>query len=106
MASVYVARDLRHERTVAVKVLKPEQAAADRALDGRSDVYSLAAVLYEMLSGEPPHTGQTMQAVISRVLSETPRSPQSLRSTIPARVDTAILRALSKLPADRFQSAG
>jgi serine/threonine-protein kinase len=86
--------------------MSPEQATGERTIDGRSDVYSLAAVLYEMLTGEPPHTGSTAQAVFARLITEKARSPRLVRANIPAHVDAAIGRALEKLPADRFASAG
>ena len=85
--------------------MSPEQTAADRNLDGRSDIYSLGCVLYEMLAGEPPHTGATAQAVIAKTLAEQPRPLRSLRQTVPAHVDAAVHKALQKLPADRFASA-
>ncbi|HEV8498079.1 MAG TPA: protein kinase [Gemmatimonadaceae bacterium] len=85
--------------------MSPEQATGDRQIDGRTDVYSLAAVLYEMLSGDPPHLGGTAQAVISRVLTERPRSIRASRPSVPANVDASVLRALEKLPADRFATA-
>ncbi|HSQ30326.1 MAG TPA: protein kinase, partial [Gemmatimonadaceae bacterium] len=86
--------------------MSPEQATGERTIDGRSDVYSLAAVLYEMLTGEPPHTGSTAQAVIARVLTEKTRSVRASRANVPQHVDASITRALEKLPADRFASAG
>jgi serine/threonine-protein kinase len=86
--------------------MSPEQAAGDREVDGRSDIYSLACVLYEMFTGDPPHTGSTVQAVIAKVLVEKPRSVRSQRDRIPAHVDAAIERALAKLPADRWATAG
>ena len=82
--------------------MSPEQATGDRALDARTDQYSLAAVLYEMLTGEPPHTGGTAQAIVARVLTESPRSVRATRPTVSPGVDQAIARALSKIPADRF----
>ena len=82
--------------------MSPEQATGDRQVDGRTDIYSLGCVLYEMLTGEPPHPGGTAQAIIAKVLTETPRPVRVLRPTVPARVDAAIERALAKLPADRF----
>src|SRR5207249_7623740 len=59
--------------------MSPEQATGDRVIDGRSDIYSLAALTYEMLAGEPPHTGHTMQQVIARVVTERPRRLRSMR---------------------------
>ncbi|MEO8621394.1 MAG: protein kinase [bacterium] len=85
--------------------MSPEQAAAERTIDGRSDIYALGAVLYEMLTGEPPHTGATMQAVIARVLTQTPPSARSARASIPQHVADALDRALAKVPADRFDTA-
>ena len=85
--------------------MSPEQAVADRAIDGRSDIYSLAAVTYEMLTGEPPHTGSTAQAIISRVINETPRPIRASRASVPVYVEQAVHIALAKLPADRFSSA-
>ena len=86
--------------------MSPEQATGDRALDARSDVFSLGAVLYEMLAGEPPHTGATVQAVIAKLLTERPTSLRIVRDTVPEAVDIAVARALAKIPADRFSSAG
>jgi Tol biopolymer transport system component/tRNA A-37 threonylcarbamoyl transferase component Bud32 len=85
--------------------MSPEQATGDRQVDGRSDLYSLAAVLYEMLTGDPPHTGSTGQAIIARVITDRPRSIRSSRDTVPEYLDAAVQRALAKLPADRFTSA-
>lgn len=85
--------------------MSPEQAAGDRVIDARSDVYSLGAVTYEMLVGEPPHTGANVQQVISRMLVEQPRPISVHRPTVPVHLEEAILRALAKLPADRFASA-
>ena len=85
--------------------MSPEQATGERRVDGRSDIYSLSAVLYEMLTGEAPHVGATSQAVIARVLTERPRRVRTTRDTVPLHVDAAIDRALSKLPADRFSTA-
>ena len=85
--------------------MSPEQATGDRAIDARSDVYSLACVGYEMLTGEPPHTGTTAQAIIARLLTETPRRVRTARPTVPEAVDAAVARALEKLPADRFATA-
>jgi hypothetical protein len=85
--------------------MSPEQATGDRLIDARSDIYSLAAVLYEMLTGEPPHTGSTVQAIIARVLTDRVRPVRSSRDTVPENVDAALQRALAKLPADRFETA-
>ncbi|HWA14786.1 MAG TPA: protein kinase, partial [Gemmatimonadales bacterium] len=86
--------------------MSPEQATGDRQLDARSDVYSLAAVLYEMLSGEPPVTGPNAQAMIAKLMTERPTHLRVVRPSVPEVVDTAVARALDKTPADRFASAG
>src|SRR5512139_815886 len=85
--------------------MSPEQATGDRALDARSDVYSLAAVLYEMLTGEPPVTGATAQAMIAKLMTERPTRVRAVRDTVPEGVDAAVAKALSKVPADRFAGA-
>jgi serine/threonine-protein kinase len=85
--------------------MSPEQATAEKDLSGRSDVYSLASVLYEMLTGDPPHTGSSAQQIIMKIITETPRPATELRKTVPANVAAALARALEKLPADRFESA-
>jgi serine/threonine-protein kinase len=85
--------------------MSPEQATGDRVIDGRSDIYSLGALLYEMLTGDPPHTGSTAQAVIARVLTDRPRSVRATRASVPVHMAAAVERALEKLPADRFTSA-
>src|SRR3989442_634692 len=82
-----------------------EQATGGRELDVRSDVYSLAAVVYEMLAGEPPHTGPTAQAVIAKLLTERPTRIRTVRDTVPEGIDTAVAKALAKVPADRFGGA-
>lgn len=82
--------------------MSPEQATADHAIDGRTDIYSLGAVLYEMLTGDPPYTGSTSQAIIAKMLTDKPRSIRLARPAVPAQVEAAVERALAKLPADRF----
>jgi serine/threonine-protein kinase len=85
--------------------MSPEQAMGEREITARSDVYALGCVLYEMLTGEPPFTGPTAQAIIARVMTEEPRSLTLQRKTIPPHIEAAVTMALAKLPADRFQSA-
>jgi TolB-like protein/tRNA A-37 threonylcarbamoyl transferase component Bud32 len=82
--------------------MSPEQASADKAIDARTDVYSLGAVLYEMLAGEPPYTGPTAQIVIARRLTEPAPSVRRVRPSVPEAIDQAIQRALAPVPADRF----
>jgi serine/threonine protein kinase len=84
--------------------MSPEQATGEREVDARSDVYSLGAVVYEMLVGEPPHQGNTVQAIIAKVISAEPQPVRSLRHTVPRNVDAAVRCALAKVPADRFAS--
>jgi serine/threonine-protein kinase len=85
--------------------MSPEQAMGEREITARSDVYALGAMLYEMLTGDPPFTGSTAQAVVARVLTESPRAMLPQRHTIPPHVEAAVLTALEKLPADRFPTA-
>ncbi|MDH3571686.1 MAG: protein kinase, partial [Gemmatimonadota bacterium] len=85
--------------------MSPEQAMGDRETDARSDVYSLGAVLYEMLVGDPPYTGSTAQAIVAKVITEKAPPVTALRDTVPEHVSAAIAKALAKLPADRFASA-
>src|SRR5881409_359412 len=82
--------------------MSPEQSTGSYEIDGRSDQYSLACVVYEMLVGEPPFTGPTAQAVIARHSLDMVSPPSIVRSTIPDAVEGAVLRALSKVPADRY----
>ncbi len=86
--------------------MSPEQATGDRQIDARSDLYSLAAVLYEMLAGEPPVTGPTAQAMIAKLMTERPTHLRVVRDSVPEAIDAAVARALDKTPADRFASAG
>jgi serine/threonine-protein kinase len=85
--------------------MSPEQATGDRELDARSDVYSLGVMVYEMLVGEPPHLGNSAQAIIAKILSETPAPIGRTREMVPGNVDAAVHKALAKSPADRFTSA-
>jgi serine/threonine-protein kinase len=82
--------------------MSPEQATGDRVIDARTDIYSLGALVYEMLTGDPPHTASTAQGVIARILTEVPVRAGAIRPSVPAHVDDAIARALAKLPADRW----
>src|SRR5688572_20527073 len=82
--------------------MSPEQAMGERAITARTDIYALGAVLYEMLTGEPPFTGPTAQAIVARVLTERPASLRARRERVPQHVEDAVFTALEKLPADRF----
>jgi len=84
--------------------MAPEQAMGDKGVDHRADQYALAAVTYEMLTSEPPHTGTNPQAIVAKVLTEAVRPATVRRPAVPAHVDAALRRALEKLPADRFAS--
>jgi len=85
--------------------MSPEQAMGDRELDARSDIYSLGAMLYEMLAGDPPYTGSTAQAIVAKVITEKAPPLTQHRDTVPPHVAAAVSKALSKLPADRFRTA-
>ena len=84
--------------------MSPEQAVSERALDARSDVYSLGCVLYEMLAGEPPYTGSTAQVLIAKRLVDPVPAVRRLRATVPVGVEQALTKALAKVPADRWAS--
>src|SRR5439155_914987 len=128
MATVYLARDLKHGRLVAIKVLRPEIAAApgparvlraiatpgymspeeamgSERVDGRSDLYALACVLYEMLAGEPPFTGPSAESVARQHVAAPAPHISVMRPAIPPAIEEAIVRALAKTPADRFPTA-
>ncbi len=85
--------------------MSPEQVAGAQVIDGRSDIYSLACVLYEMLAGDPPFTGATPQVVLARHVTDQVAPITTARSSVPAPLAAAISKALSKAPADRFDSA-
>jgi TolB-like protein/tetratricopeptide (TPR) repeat protein len=85
--------------------MSPEQSVGDKALDARTDIYSLGTVLYEMLAGETPFSAPSAQAMIARRITETPRPLHQLRETVPDAVAQAVTRALAKAPADRFATA-
>jgi eukaryotic-like serine/threonine-protein kinase len=82
--------------------MSPEQAMGDRAVDLRADLYALGAVTYEMLTGDPPFTGSSVQGIVAKVLTEKPTPIHTTRDTVPEHVEAAVMTALSKLPADRF----
>ncbi len=85
--------------------MSPEQASGDKALDARTDVYSLGAVLYEMLAGEPPYRGPTAQAIIMKRFTEPVPSVRKARPSVPEAIDQAIQRTLAPIAADRFATA-
>jgi serine/threonine-protein kinase len=83
----------------------PELATGDRVIDSRADIFSLAAIAYEMLVGQPPHTGATPQEITAKVLTEPARRVRLSRPTVPEHTDAAIARSLSKQPGDRHVAA-
>jgi hypothetical protein len=85
--------------------MSPEQALGDRQIDARSDIYSLAVVLYEMIAGEPPFTGPTAQAIVAKRLTQSPIRLREVRDTVPESVESAVSRALARVPSDRFSGA-
>jgi serine/threonine protein kinase len=85
--------------------MSPEQAMGERATDARTDVYALGAVTYEMLTGDPPFARSTVQAIVAKVLTDRPTPIRTTRDTVPANVEAAVMTALTKLPADRFEGA-
>jgi eukaryotic-like serine/threonine-protein kinase len=82
--------------------MSPEQTADSRQLDGRSDLYALGCVVYEMLAGQPPFTGPTAQSILARHAVDPVPSLRTIRPTVPRGVETAIMKAMAKVPADRY----
>ncbi|MEO8479478.1 MAG: serine/threonine-protein kinase, partial [Gemmatimonadota bacterium] len=85
--------------------MSPEQAMGEKQIDARSDIYALGAVTYEMLVGEAPFTGPSVQAIVARLITEVPRGMSAQRKAVPVQVEAAVMRSLEKLPADRFATA-
>jgi len=85
--------------------MSPEQATAEKEITARSDVYSLGSVLYEMLTGNPPHTGASAQQIIMKIVTDAARPVTELRKSVPPNVAAAVDKSLEKLPADRFETA-
>jgi membrane-associated phospholipid phosphatase len=86
--------------------MSPEQAAGSETIDGRADMYSLGCVLYEMLTGETPHTGATPEAILAKKLHSPPARASALRPTVPPSVESVLDTALARTPADRYPTAG
>jgi serine/threonine-protein kinase len=84
--------------------MSPEQATAEKEITARSDIYSLASVLYEMLTGSPPHVGASAQQIVAKIVTEEAAPVTTLRKAVPPNVAAAVAKALEKLPADRFHS--
>ncbi len=85
--------------------MSPEQATAEKEITARSDVYSLGSVLYEMLTGNPPHTGASAQQIIMKIVTEEAAPVTKLRKSVPPQVAAAVAKSIEKLPADRFATA-
>ncbi|HKV70748.1 MAG TPA: protein kinase [Gemmatimonadales bacterium] len=85
--------------------MSPEQATAEKDLTNRSDIYSLGAVLYEMLTGNPPHVGASAQQIIMRIVTEDAPPVTTVRKAVPPPIAAAVSKAIERLPADRFASA-
>ena len=110
VARAISAAEVRHITSGGVAVgtpeyMSPEQAGADAAIDGRSDIYSLGCVLHEMLAGSPPFTGANVQTVLARQMHQSPPSLRVVRPTITGEVEQTLTKALAKVPADRFSTA-
>jgi TolB-like protein/Tfp pilus assembly protein PilF len=85
--------------------MSPEQAAGEEVIDGRSDLYSLGCVLYEMVTGEPPFVGKTVQSIMAKRFTEDAPRARTLRPALAPELDEVIAHALARSPADRYQSA-
>jgi len=85
--------------------MSPEQATAEKEITARSDIYSIGSVLYEMLTGSPPHTGATAQQIIMKIITEPAEPVTKLRKSVPPNVAAAVAKSIEKLPADRFETA-
>jgi eukaryotic-like serine/threonine-protein kinase len=85
--------------------MSPEQATAEKEISARSDIYSLGSVLYEMLTGNPPHTGASAQQIIMKIITEPIVDVAAVRKSVPENVAAAVAQSLEKLPADRFENA-
>src|SRR2546421_6535275 len=83
--------------------MSPEQAAASARVDERSDIYSLGCVLYEMLAGELPFPGPSAESIVRQHLAAAPPRVSAMRAAVPPAIEEAIVRALAKTPADRFE---
>ena len=104
-----VTGELPHDRLTETGIIvgtpsymSPEQASGERNLDGRTDIYALGCVLYEMLAGEPPFVGPTAQSIVAKRLTQPVPSITQVRDTVPQAIEQALLRAMAKVPADRF----
>ena len=93
------------ERAGSPKYMSPEQIRGDVTLDGRSDVFSLGTVLYEMLTGRPPFAGETVTEIMQAVLEHTPPVPSVVDAHVPPELDGVVMRMLAKRPDDRYPSA-
>jgi len=93
------------ERAGSPKYMSPEQIRADATLDGRSDIFSLGTVLYEMLAERPPFAGETVNEIMRQVLDTTPPPPSALNARVPPELDAIVMRMLAKRAGERFPSA-